>query len=75
MSSQGQCREDDTTLVINEETHVQIEDVSMQRVPECRSGVGTTLDEHDMEFEGSFTVEFEDKADAIEFWQWLENGT
>lgn len=71
MTAQGQCRGDDTTLVIDGDTDVTIEDVSLKRVPEHRRGVGTTLDAAEAEFEGSFTVEFENEDDAREFWEWL----
>lgn len=72
--AEGQCRWNDTTLVINGETVTQIEDISLTRVSDGERGVNAEfLDGADMTFEGSFTVEFDDEADAKEFWDWLNN--
>lgn len=71
MTAQGQCREDDTTLVIDNDTEVTIEHVSLSAVPEHRRGVDTTMDTTEATFSGSFSVEFEDADDALEFWEWL----
>lgn len=71
MTAEGQCRSDDRTLMVDGDTDVIIENVSMTKISDERVGVGTALEDADMEFSGSFTVEFEDRVDALRFWAWL----
>jgi hypothetical protein len=57
--------------VIDGDTDVSIEDVSMMQTSDERECMSTTLDDADMEFTGSFTVVFEDRVDALRFLSWL----
>lgn len=71
MTAQGQCRLDDTTLVIDGDTDVIVDDVSLTRETGEREGLQSEMLDADMTFSGSFSVVFEDEDDAREFWDWL----
>jgi hypothetical protein len=70
----GQCRAIDTNLVIDGNTDVAIEDVSLTRETGEHEGLQDAMLNADMTFSGSFSVAFEDEDDAREFWEWLHRG-
>jgi hypothetical protein len=69
--AQGQYRAVDTNLVIDGDTDVVIEDVSLTRETGEHEGLQNEMLDADMTFSGSFTVSFEEEDDAREFWEWL----